>query len=116
MRINTFLTFISLALAGLLGYFIYTIAKGHDNDTIYSISSGICFMVTLIPTMGLQYKSGRIGANIRIFSIIFFIIFVICHFLLAGFGCNLSYYIIVNAIILILFLAVFYMLLGIRDL
>lgn len=57
MKANLFLTFISVMLAALLGYLAFNVANGEDNDVICGIGSCICFAVTLIPTMGLQYES-----------------------------------------------------------
>ena len=65
MKANLFLTFISVMLAALLGYLAFNVANGEDNDVICGIGSCICFAVTLIPTMGLQYESGKLSVNIR---------------------------------------------------
>ena len=115
MKANLFLTFISIMLAALLGYLAFNVANGEENDVICGNSSGICFATTLIPIIGIQYKSGRLGTNIRMFSALFFIVFAISHFSYAGFGVKMPYYIIVNGIMLIIYLAVFYKMKGIKD-
>lgn len=115
MKANLFLTFISIMLAALLGYLAFNVANGEENDVICGISSGICFATTLIPTIGIQYESGRLGTNIRMFSALFFIVFAISHFSYAGFGVKMPYYIIVNGIMLMIYLAVFYKMKGIKD-
>ena len=115
MKANPFLTFISVMLAALLGYLAFNVANGEENDVICGIGSCICFAVTLIPTMGLQYESGRLSVNIRVFSSIFFVLFVISHFCYAGFGVKMPYYIIVNGIMLMIYLAIFYKIQGIKD-
>ena len=115
MKANLFLTFISIMLAALLGYLAFNVANGEENDVICGIGSCICFAATLIPTMGLQYESGKLSVNIRVFSSIFFVLFVISHFCYAGFGVKMPYYIIVNVIILIIYLSIFYKIQGIKD-
>lgn len=115
MKVNIFLTLISVMLAALVGYLAYIVASGDGNDAICGIGSGICFVATLIPTIGLQYKSGNLGVNIRLLSAIFFIIFVISNFCFAGFGVKMPYYIIVNGILLMIYLVVFYKLQGIKN-
>ena len=115
MKANIFLTFISIVLATLVGYLAYNVASGDENDMICGISSGICFATTLIPTIGIQYESGRLGTNIRVFSALFFIVFAISHFCFAGFGVKMPYYIIVNGIILMIYLAIFYKILGTHN-
>lgn len=102
-------------LATLVGYLAYNVASGEENDIICGIGSGICFATTLIPTIGLQYESGRLGANIRVFSALFFIVFAISHFCFAGFGVKMPYYIIVNGIMLMIYLAIFYKMHGIKE-
>lgn len=108
MKANIFLILISIVLATLVGYLAYNVASGDENDMICGISSGICFATTLIPTIGIQYESGRLGTNIRMFSALFFIVFAISHFSYAGFGVKMPYYIIVNGIMLMIYLAIFY--------
>lgn len=102
-------------VAALVGYLAYNVASGDENDMVCGISSGICFAATLIPAIGLQYESGRLGANIRVFSALFFIVFAISHFCFAGFGVKMPYYIIVNGIMLMIFLAIIYKMQGVKD-
>lgn len=102
-------------LATLLSYLAYCVASGDVNGMVCVVGSDICFAATLIPTMGIQYKSSRLGTNIRIFSAIFFVIFAVSHFCFAGFGLKIPYYIIVNGIILLIYLAIFYKLQGIKE-
>ena len=115
MKANIFLTLISIMLAMLLGYLAYNVASGDENDIVCGIGSSICFAATLIPTMGIQYESGRLGTNIRVFSALFFIVFAISHFSYAGFGVKMPYYIIVNGIMLMIYLAIFYKMQNVKD-
>lgn len=102
-------------LTMLLGYLAYNIASGDENDMVCGIGSVICFAATLIPTMGIQYESGRLGTNIRMFSALFFIVFAISHFCFAGFGVKMPHYIIVNGIMLMIYLAIFYKMQSVKD-
>lgn len=108
MKINVFFSLISVALACLIGYLAFNVVKGEANDVMCGICSFVCFAATLIPTMGLQYESSRLGVNIRVFSAIFFVVFLISHFCFAEFGIQLPFYIILNGIILLIYLAVLY--------
>lgn len=115
MKTNIILTLISIMLAALVGYLAYNVARGDENNMVCGVGSSICFAATLIPTMGLHYETCRLGTNIRVFSSLFFIVFVISHFCFAGFGINMPYYIIVNGIMLMIYLAIFYKMQGIKD-
>jgi hypothetical protein len=115
MKINVFLTIISLLLTSLLGYLIFNIAEGDENAVLGGIVSGICFAVTIIPIIGLQYESSRLGVNIRLLSGLFFIVFFICHYCYAAWGINTPHYIIVNGFILIINLSILYKMMNIKD-
>lgn len=115
MKINVILILISIVLAVLIGYLAFDIAEGKENDVLCGIGSIVCFVATLIPAIGVQYESSRMGTNIRLLSAIWFIIFVISHFSFAGFGIKIPYYIVVNGVFLVLHLGLFYKMQGIRD-
>lgn len=115
MKTNIFLTVLSIMIAALVGYLAFNIANGDENGAICGICSGICFAATLIPLMGLQYETGRLGVNIRVLSLVFFVIFLISHFCFAALGVKMPYYIILNGIILIIYLFIFYKMQGVKD-
>lgn len=114
MKTNIFLTIISILLASLIGYLAFNIAEGKDNDILYGIGTFICLFATLMPTIGLQYEEGRLGANIKVVSSLFFIIFLISNLCFAGFGINMPLYIIVNGIMIITYFAILYKFLSIN--
>ncbi|MBR5395695.1 MAG: hypothetical protein IK144_11555 [Bacteroidaceae bacterium] len=115
MKINIFLTLVSFLLTALLGYWIFDTARGKENDIICGVLSFICLLSTLIPLIGLRFYSVKLGVNIRILSGFFFIIFLISHFCSALFGIKMPFYIIINAILLLLYLAVLYKMQDIKD-
>lgn len=108
MKANLFLTLISLMLAALVGYLAFNVASGDEYDIVCGICSGICFAATIIPTIGLQYESGRLATNIKVLSALFFVVFLISHFCFAGFGVKMPYYIITNGILLMVYILVLY--------
>lgn len=115
MKVNIFLTTLSVMLALLIGYLAFNIAEGKENDILCGIGSFICLTATLVPIIGLRYESSRLGTNIRVFSSLFFLIFLISNCCFAGFGINLPYYIITHGILLIIFLALLYELQNIKS-
>lgn len=108
MRLKAFPLALSLALAGLLGYFIYYITKSADYDLLWGIGATICFAITAIPILGIQYESARKGVNLKILSGVFLITFVISHICFARLSADVAYYIIVNGCLMIAYLALFY--------
>ena len=115
MRVNTFLIIISLFMAAFTGYLTYSIAEGKSHDVICGICSFICYIATLIPILGINYNSNRMGVNIRIMSICAFVVFLISHLCFAAYGITMPYYIIVNGLILMIYLALLYKMLEIKD-
>jgi len=116
MKINVFLSLISIILTALLGYWIFDIAKGHEHDVLCGICSSVCLLSTLLPVLGLQYNNGRIGVNARVLSSLFFVLFLISHFCFAIWGVAMPDYIIVNGILLAVFLTILYKMVNIKEL
>ena len=115
MKLNFFLSFLSLMLALLLAYWVYDVAEADENSMLCGIGSALCFCSTMFPVFGLHYETARLGTKIRILAVLFFVLFLISHFCFAGFGVKMPYYVIVNGIILIIFLAIMYKLINIKD-
>lgn len=112
MRPNLFLTIISLLLTALVSYLAYSVAEGKENDIVCGVGSAVCFVATLLPMIGLKYDSARVGANIRILSGVFFLVFLASHACFIHLGIRMPYYVIANGILLVIFLAIFYKLSG----
>lgn len=106
MRINTVLTIIAIAMAILIGYLTFSIAEGEKNDIVCGITSTICFTAVLIPIVGLQYDSSKLGINIKIMSVIFLVVFLISHFSFAAICIRMPYYIIINGILLLIYIVI----------
>lgn len=115
MKVNVFLTSLCILITVLISYLVFYVAEGGENDVLCGIVSGICIAATLVPMMGIQYESGRQGINIRIFSALFFFIFLISQFCFAAFGVGELYYIVSNGILLIIYMALFYKMQGIKN-
>lgn len=105
----------SVLLAGLCGYLAFSLAQGKENDFVCGIASTICFLGTLIPCMGLKHESASINANIRVLSGTFFFIFLVSHILFAIFGIRMPFYVIINGILLVVFMAFLYKLQSIKN-
>lgn len=108
MKVNVFFFCIGSVMALLLAYWAYSIAEGQANDIICGIGSAICFMGTLAPMFGISHKASRIDVNLRVLSAVFFLLFLISHFCFAVFGVRMPYYVIVNALMFLLFIAIYY--------
>ena len=115
MKANIFLTGISILLAILAGYLAYSIAEGRENDVICGFVSTVCFAATLVPVIGIQFDSIKLGVNIRTLSVLSFFIFLVSHLCFAWLGVKMPYYIITNGILLLVYLAILYKMIGITN-
>lgn len=108
MKTNVFLTIISIMLSLLIGYLAYIVAEGKENDIVCGIGTSVCLLTTLVPAIAIKFETERLGVNIKIVSFLFLIMFLISNFCFAGFGIRMSYYIITNGMLLLIFLAILY--------
>jgi len=108
MKVSIFYLCIGTLIALLLAYWVFSVAEGDKNDTISGICSAVCFLGTLIPLFGIGHKSSRVAINLRVLSASFFVLFVISHFCFAAFGVRMPHYVIVNALVLLFYMAIYY--------
>ena len=108
MKVNFFYSCIGALIALLLAYWAFDIAKGKENDVICAVCSAVCFIGTLVPMLGIGHESSRISVNLRVLSAVFFLLFVVSHFCFAFFGVCMPYYMIVNAIVLLVFILIYH--------
>jgi len=108
MKVNTILLLIACAISLLLGYWVFTVIKGADNDAIMGIGSCVCFLATLIPAIGLRHEEKRLSVNLRVLSILFFVIVLIMQFVFANTKVSTNTYVITSGLVLLIYLAAFY--------
>lgn len=115
MKWNIFLSLIGVAIACLTGYLIFNIAEGKEYDVFCGIGSTVCFAMTLVPVVGVHYECVRLGINLRVLAALFFFLFLVSQLCFAVFGIELSNYLIVNGLLLLVYLLVFYKLQEIKN-
>lgn len=115
MKLNVILSLIGVVIAALFGYLAFHIAQGKANDVLCAIASTVCFIATLVPAIGVKYDSERLGKNIKLVCMMFFVVFLVSHFCFAAFGVAMPYYIIVNGLLLMIYLAAWYKMQSIKD-
>ena len=108
MKVNIVLCVITVVVSVLLGYAVYSIACIDPNALLVGIFSTICFILTLIPAFGLEYNTGALSVNLRVFSTIAFVVMLISHFAFAAIWIKMPYYIIINGIVLCIYFGTAY--------
>lgn len=115
MKVNVVMSAIGAALALLLGYLCFCVADGKENAILCAIGSVVCFIATLVPAFGFKFESGRMGVNVKIVSLLYFGAFFVSNLIFGFAGVNPPPYIIVNGLLLLLYLATFYKMQGIKN-
>lgn len=115
MKFSPILSLISAVIAALLAYLMNYIAGDGQHAMLCTIGSFVCFFSTLMPMMGVSSESERLQANIKVMSTIFMVLFAISNIFFAYKGYDSPLYIILNGILLLIYLAIFYKMQNIKD-
>ena len=108
MKVNYFFILIGALIALLMGFWVFSIAEGKDNDMLCGVCSTVCFLSTVIAMLAVKPDSARMAVNLKVLSTVFFLLFVVSHFCFALFGIRMPYYVIINALALLIFFALYY--------
>lgn len=107
MKIKVIPSVIALAMSALIAYGFYYFCKS-DNQTLLSVGSGVMSFCMLLTAFGLSFQNPRASANIKVVSIVFFILALISNLIFAFVQFYSPAYIITNGLILLVWLLVAY--------
>lgn len=102
MKPNIILIIVSLVISALVAYTLYSLSSIEDTKNLLAIGSGLCFLLTLSATMGVSFENTRAGVNVKVLSIVFFIIFLISNLIFTFIIFSTSAYLITNGLLLVL--------------
>lgn len=106
MKVSVFPTLLTLIVAAAIGYLSYDMAhKDSDpNALLVGVGTFLSIAITLGCVLGLNIKNGRMSVNLKVSSIVAFIVLVITNLCYAGFGVSMPYYVIVLTLLIIVHL------------
>ena len=111
MKLN-FFPFVISSLISLLIAFLFFVINAEiltkSMQYAYSLSAFIISFSTLTFAFPIQYKSPRLGVNIKLVSIIFFLVLIVSNFLLSVFLFSINWLLIIIGIELLIFLLIIY--------
>ena len=107
MKINFFKVIITFLISLLLSYSLYNI-QDNVNKTLLSFGSFILFISTLLVAICIDFDDKRKTTNLKILGGLFFLVFLSINIFFGIINFNISTYITLNGIILLLFLLVTY--------
>lgn len=102
MKANIVLIIVSLVVGTLVAYAFYSLASAEDTKMLLTIGSGLCFCLTLSASIGIAFENKRAGVNIKVLSVVFFILLLISNLIFTFITFSTSAYIITNGLILVL--------------
>lgn len=105
MKINTIPSIIAVVLCAIIMYGMYTWCKCTDMRLLVSILGGICLVLPLGSTLGVQFSDSRVSVNVKILSAICFAILLISQIIFCCLSAfSAATYIIINGLLLMLWL------------
>ena len=107
MKINFFKVVITFFISLLLSYALYNI-QDNVNKTLLSLGSFVLFISTLLVAICIDFDDKRKTTNLKILGGLFFLVFLSINIFFGLINFNISTYITLNGIILLLFLLVTY--------
>ena len=108
MKINTFLTFICFAIAGLSAFGFFIANSGDTYRILITAASGISLFVTLGGMIALSSSNRGSMINIRVVSGAFFLALLVNHIVFSFIGVKFTPYIIITGVLLLLYMLIYY--------
>ncbi|MBO4593395.1 MAG: hypothetical protein J5678_04305 [Bacteroidaceae bacterium] len=108
MKLNAITSIVAVLIAGLLAYLFYTISKNDDTALATAIAGFLSLGVVLGGMMGVKLQDSKHNTNLRLVSILFFLIGLIFHLIAALSGTSVPFVIIFAGLILVIYILAAY--------
>lgn len=115
MKISVFSALLSLILTAALSYLTYHIAKEDENNVLLLIGTFFSVLSTLALNMSVKFDNPQMGLNIKVWCTIMFFVLFIINLCFAWLGVNVTYYVILLAIILVVHLFIVSKMFGTKN-
>ena len=107
MKIKVIPLIIVLGISAILSYGIFSFCTS-DNATIMALIGGLMSFLTLTASFGITITNGGKSINIKVLSLVFFVLGLISNIIFAYVHCKTPTYIIVNGLIILIWLLIVY--------
>ena len=115
MKISVFSACLSLILTAALTYLVFNIAQTDNNCTLLTVGTAISVLSTLAMAMSVKFENSRVGTSIKAMAIVCFFIMLIVNLCFAWLGVNAPYYIILLALLFVVYLFVVWKLYEVKN-
>jgi hypothetical protein len=109
MRLNIILVVISALLAALAAFGIFAVNDGDAYRYLITIGSGLSFFITLGGTLAFSTQHRGTALNVRVASLLFFVLLLAGHIVFSFTGVRFAPYIIVTGVFVVLHFLVCYL-------
>ena len=106
MKVSIYPALLSLMLTAALSSLAYYIGKEDENSIFLRIGTIMSVLSTLALNMSVKFDNHKIGLNIKVWCTIMFFVLFIVNFCFAWLGVNVTYYIIIMTLLLVIHLFV----------
>lgn len=112
MKINPFLTLLSLLLAAVLAYALYYYCKAPEMQWLITIAGGICIFLPWAGTLAVSTENKGQNVNFKVLSAIFACGITGLQLFFALHTPSMPKYILISGILLIIWLSIAYAIIG----
>ena len=107
MKLNFVQAIIALAISTLISYGFY-IFNESENNIIFSLGSFVIFSTSLIFFLGTDFELPRTTTNVRVVSVIYFIVAMISSLIFTFINFTVPSFVITNAIMLLVYILIIF--------
>ena len=112
MKINPVMAIAALAISALVAYGFFAWNSGEQYRLLITIGGGIAMFLTLGGMLALGSKDSGTAVNLKVLSLVFFIVLLIEHVIFSFAAVAPAPYIIITGILVLIYIAIAY---GIRK-
>ncbi|MBB1077280.1 hypothetical protein HUU62_23005 [Rhodoferax sp. 4810] len=105
MKVHPVNFFVALVVSALLSYGIFSIDANHMKGVI-GIGSFVFMAITLAAGIGLSFTDGRAGVNVKLISMIFFVLSLLLNLLFAFLTFSQVSYVITAGILFLIYVLI----------
>lgn len=96
--------FLAIAGAILIAIANHSLADTDPNRDIVGLGSLVCYAIPLVLLLGTRHTESSINVNLRVLSVLFFVILLVSNFAFSVWGVVMPYYIICNGLLLLIYI------------
>ena len=107
MKLNLVQSIVAMAISILISYALYSFHTG-ESKILLCIGNFVLLASTLITSIGASFEFPITTANVRVLSILFFLIALVSNLVFTFINFSIPSYVVTNGILLLIFFLIVY--------